>query len=140
MDQWKREAIRMLQETEFGKTTVRFDRHGNPYETHRCFECNGLGYHKTGCKFYKILSAPPELNLLLMKLYDTFKSECFTLEQAEEKLKISADELRSQMDDLVTYDYMEGFMVKDREVYAVTTPLMETDDFIKGVEELHGTN
>lgn len=140
MDQWKREAIRMLQETEFGKTTVRFDKYKNPYTTNRCFECNGLGYHKTGCKLFKILSAPPELNLLLIKLYDTFKSKCFTLEQAEKKLKIPADELREQMNDLVTYDSMEGLIVKKREVYAVTKPLIDSEEFIKGVEELHGTN
>ena len=135
MDQWKREAIRMLQETEFGKTTVKFDKHGNPYETHRCFECNGLGYHKTGCKLFKILSSPPELNFILMKLYDTFGTNSFSLGQAADKLETHKDTIRDQLDDLAVYDCIDKFSISKDEVYMITTKLITDEEFIENLGE-----
>ena len=140
MDQWKREAIRMLQETEFGKTTVRFDKYKNPYTTNRCFECNGLGYHKTGCKLKEIISSPADLNRFLMELYKTFGSKRFTIEQAEKKLKIPIDKLREKLNELLDYSYVHRLNTSKKEIYDVTCEIKSMDDVIKEVEDVHGTD
>ena len=128
----------MLQETEFGKTTVKFDKYKNPYVTQRCFECNGLGHHKHDCKLMKIISSPAELNKFLYVLYKAFGSKRFTIEQAEKKLKVTVGELKEKLSDLTDYNYVHKMGTVKKEIYEITCEIESIDDIIEEVEKSNG--
>ena len=68
MDQWKREAIKVLREMEFGKTILGYgdpyDPWDQPWEERVCPICECEGYHSDLCELQELLKEAEEIKCI----------------------------------------------------------------------------
>ena len=135
MDQWKREAIRMLREMEFGKTILDYgdsdEAYEEPWENHVCPICECEGYHADYCELQKLLTPPRDQLMLLKNLWEKEGDMWFTITDSEVDLRIYKGSVKGFISDMVTYGLIENTEEYGDWFYRITCSQEYIDGLLK---------
>ena len=139
MDQWKREAIEVLRQMEFGKTILdygdSYEAYEEPWEDHVCPICECSDDHAVDCELQKLLTPPRGQLMLLKNLWEKEGDMWFTITDSEVDLRISKGSVEGFISDMVTYGLIENTEEYGDWFYRITCTQQHIDELLNNTRE-----